>query len=70
MHSLFLWDQTQISILEILSVFLWLKSSSSWILGKIDHFSKVSMDIIFSFVFRVSDFDIRISYLNVEEVCH
>ncbi len=34
--------QTQILILEILNVFLWLKSSFSLNLTKIEHFSKVS----------------------------
>jgi hypothetical protein len=34
--------QTQILILEILNVFLWLKSSPSLNLNKIEHFSKVS----------------------------
>jgi len=34
--------QTRISILEIFNIFLWLKSSPSLILTKIEHFSKVS----------------------------
>jgi hypothetical protein len=34
--------QAQILILEILSVFLWLKFSSSLTLNKIEHFSKLS----------------------------
>ena len=38
--------QTQILILEILNVCLWLKSSSSLNLNKIEHFSKVSDDIL------------------------
>ena len=35
--------QTQISILEIFNIFLWLKFSPSLILTKIEHFSKVSV---------------------------
>jgi len=35
--------QTQILILEILNVFLWLKFSSSLALNKTEHFSKVSV---------------------------
>jgi hypothetical protein len=34
--------QAQISILEILNVFLWLKLSPFLTLNKIEHFSKVS----------------------------
>jgi hypothetical protein len=34
--------QAKISILEIFSIFLWLKFSPSLILNKIEHFSKVS----------------------------
>jgi len=34
--------QAQILILEIFNIFLWLKSSPSLILTKIEHFSKVS----------------------------
>ena len=35
--------QTQILILEILYVFLWLKFSPSLTLNKIEHFSKLSI---------------------------
>ena len=41
--------QTQILILEILNVFLWLKLSSSLFLDKIKHFSKVSSGFIYTF---------------------
>jgi hypothetical protein len=37
--------QTQISILEIYHMFLWLKFSPSLTLAKIEHFSKVSFKV-------------------------
>jgi len=43
MRSLFLWGQTQILILKIPNVFLWLIFSSSLALNKTEHFAKVSV---------------------------
>ena len=54
MRSLFLWGQTQILILEILPVFLWLKFSSSLILTKNPSFRSgtkyVSKRYLFDFI--------------------
>jgi len=66
MRSLFLWGQIQILILEILNVCLWLKSSSSLNLNKIEHFSKASVPRRKNF-YEISGFETAKNNLNSYE---